>query len=264
MWLVSVVALSGCKKVEAAPEELDDLFHWFWQEYDEGTDEVLAGGLVNLHAAVGGNGLEEAFDGTVTDLAQSDAALVGVDADPALASGVFLVNTFPCGWSQLEEILSFGEQEQLYEGVYHAYERTYDSPRDAWLSGEDLRLAYLLEYEADVLGSNYTARIDGVIRRVADLGAETSPHGAFLAQRSVMPEPGEFEEGSGKTMDQDYQIEIYWSPAKGQVLHAYALWRQADWGSGFDSDNETAQRIMLNNLLSWDRDTAKLCEEGRP
>lgn len=261
MWLLSL--LPGCKKVEPAPAELDALFHWFWEQYDDGTDETLAGGLVNLHAAVKGGSLEEPFDGTVTDLSDAEAQQVGVSSDPSLAAGIFLVNTFPCAWDQLERILSYGPQDELYEGVYHSYTRDFEGSRDAWLAGDAPLLRYDLEYEADVLGSTYTATIDGVIRRVPDLGDDT-PHGPFLVQRSVMPQPGRFEGGSNKSMDQDYQLEVFWAPRRGQVHHAYAMWRQADWGSGFDSDNESAQRILLNNLLDWDGDTTTLCEEGRP
>lgn len=261
MWLLALAP--GCKKVEAAPAELDALFHWFWARADEGDDETLAGGLVNLHRAVDGGALDEPFDGTVTDLEQADADLVGVDADPTLAAGIFLVNPFPCGWDQLEQILSFGAQDQLYTGIYESYRRDFTVSRDAWLAGDEPVLRYDLAYTSKVLSSEYTAEIDGSIRRVPDLG-EATPHGRFLVQRSVMPEPGVFEEGSNKTMDQDYQLEVFWSPRPGQVVHAYAMWRQADWGAGFDSDNESAQRILLNNLLDWDADTVKLCEEGRP
>lgn len=264
MTLLVALSLSGCRKVEPAPAALDDLFHWFWQEVDDGDDETLAGGLANLHAAVDGNRVEEPSDGTVSDLTAAEARQVGVDADPTLAAGIFLVNTFDCDWGQLEEILSYGDQDELYEGVYHSYGRDFSVDRDAWLTGDPDRLEYVLTYESDVLGSTYTASSNGTIRRVEDVDPELNPLGTFLVQRSVMPEPGSFEEGSNKTMDQDYQLEIYWSSKKGRILHAYAMWRQADWGSGFDSDNATAQRILLNNLVSWDQDTADLCAEGRP
>ena len=86
--------------------------------------------------------------------------------------------------------------------------------------------------------------------------------GLWLLQLDLVS--GAFEEGSDKSMDQDYQLEIYWPRGPGRVVHAYAMWRQADWGSGFTSDDEGVQRILLNNLIAWDDDTEKLCEEGRP
>lgn len=264
MWLVAALSMSGCKKVEPAPAALDDLFHFYWQRIDGGTDEELAEALVNLHAAIDGDTLEDPVDGTVSDLTRAEADLVGVPADPSLAAGIFLANTFACDWGQLEEILSYGEQDELYEGVYNHYTRTFAADRDAWLAGQPDRLEYVLTYESVVLSSTYNASADGTLRRVDRPDPEWSPFGTFLVQRSVMPEPGAFEEGSSKSMDQDYQLEVYWSPEDGRILHAYAMWRQADWGAGIDSDSETAQRVLLNNLVAWDQDTESLCADGRP
>ena len=64
-------------------------------------------------------------------------------------------------------------------------------------------------------------------------------------------------------MDQDYQLEAYWTSG-GRVVHAYGMWRKASFGTGFDMESESSQRILLNNLLDWDEDTAALCAEGRP
>lgn len=261
---VLLLLVAGCKKVEPAPAELDDLFHWMWGRYDEGTDEELAEALINLDAAVDGATIEDATDGTLTDLTAEEVALVGVDADPSLAAGIFLANAFACDFDQLQEILSFGAQDELYEGIYEAYHRDFTASRDEWLAGAIPLLTYDLTYTSKVLSSTYTAEVDGRIRRVDAIDDELSPFGPFVMQRSVMPEPGAFEEGSDKTMDQDYQLEIYWPRGPDRVVHAYAMWRQADWGSGFDSDEEGVQRILLNNLIAWDGDTEKLCEEGRP
>ena len=64
-------------------------------------------------------------------------------------------------------------------------------------------------------------------------------------------------------MNQDYQLELYWTLGRARV-HAYGMWRQADFGSGFDMEGESASGTLLNNLLDWDDDTAALCAEGRP
>jgi hypothetical protein len=262
MWWLVVVA---CKDVEPAPEELDELLHWVWQRYDEGTDEELAEALRNLDRAVDGASFSEGSDGSLTRLSAEEAEIVGVtDRDPQLAPGVFLVNRFGCGMGQLEEILSYPDQSELYEGVYTDYGRTFDEPREQWLSGESPRVDYDIEYTASVLGAAYTARSRGALRRVPELDAESTPFGAFVIQRSYMPEPGAFEDASSsKTMEQDYQLELYWSRGE-EVLHAYGMWRQASYGSGIDMEDEGSQRILLNNLLSWDEDTASLCAEGRP
>jgi hypothetical protein len=262
MWWMLVVA---CKKVEPAPEELDELLHWVWQRYDEGTDEELAEALRNLDRAVDGATFEEGSDGSLSRLSSSEAELVGVtDRDPALAPGVFLVNRFVCGMGQLEEILSYPDQSELYEGVYTDYGRSFDTSREDWLAGSIPRLDYDIEYTASILGATYTARSRGALRRVPELDEESTPFGAFVLQRSYMPEPGVFEDASSsKTMDQDYQLELYWKRGD-ETLHAYGMWRQASYGSGIDMENDGSQRLLLNSLFDWDDDTATLCEEGRP
>ncbi|MEQ1501966.1 MAG: hypothetical protein ABMB14_07030 [Myxococcota bacterium] len=262
---VAWFAVVGCKKVEPAPAALDDLLHYVWQNYDPGDDPTLAEAVVNLDAAVDGDGLVDAFDGTVSRLTADEAALVGVtDRDPADAPGVFLVNAFDCDPGQLEEVLSYPDQSELYDGVYSAYARTFDASRDAWLAGTADRVDYDIDYTAELLGATYDAHSRGALRRVPELDAEATPFGAFVVQRSYMPHPGAFEGDSNKSMDQDYQLELYYPRGDGRVVHVYGLWRQADFGSGFDMEDEGSQRILLNNLLDWDDDTAALCAEGRP
>ena len=261
MLLLTVVA---CKAVDPAPAELDALLHYLWQRYDDEADDALAEAVVNLDAAVGGDVLAEPFDGAVTRLSEEEAAAVGVtDRDPGLAPGVYLVNAFDCPFDQLEEILSYGAQDELYEGVYDTYSRTFDADRDAWLGQPGGWLTYRIDYSASLLGASYSASSDGALRRIADQGNDLTPFGRSIAQRVVMPRPADFE-GDGKSLDQDYQLELYWPRGEGRVVHAYGLWRQADYGAGIDMEDEGTQRILLNNLLDWDDNTAALCAEGRP
>lgn len=256
MWFLVVIA---CKKVEPAPADLDGLLHQVWQQYDEGTDEVLGEAVVNLDGVVDGANLEEAFDGTISRLSVEEGAQVGVtDRDPTHAAGVFLVNTFDCGFDQLQEILSYPDQSALYDGVYSAYERTFDTPLEDWLAGDDPRVDYDIAYTASMLGAEYEARSRGALRRIEGTSLD-----GVVVQRSYMPEPGAFAGETNKSMNQDYQLELYWT-AGGHVVHAYGMWREADFGGGFDMEGESGQRILLNNLLDWDDDTAALCAEGRP
>ncbi len=260
-----LLALVACTAVEPAPAELDDPLHWIWQRYDEGSDQELAEGIRNLDAAVDGGAIDEAFDGSVSRLTADEAALVGVtDRDPALAPGVFLVNAFECAFGQLEEILSYQQQEELYDNVYDSYTRQFDTPRGEWLGAPDGTLTYDILYAASLLGASYDAESEGALRRVPDLGEDGLPWGRFIAQRSYMPERAAFEEGSNKTLDQDYQLELYWPRGGDRVVHVYGMWRQADFGGGFDMEDEGSQRLLLNSLLDWDDNTAELCAEGRP
>ncbi|MEQ1567805.1 MAG: hypothetical protein ABMA64_19350 [Myxococcota bacterium] len=257
MWLF----LTGCKGVEPAPTELDGLLHWMWQRYDETDDEAMAEALVNLDAAIDGASVDEPRDGTIARMTAEEAALVGVtDRDPQDAIGLYLVNAFPCEWDDLTRVLSYPQQEELYLDVYDTYARTFDagSARDPWLAGDQLRIDYDIDYSATVLGASYTVAARGALRTIPELDDEASPFGAFLVQRSYMPTPAVYAEETDKSLDQDYQLEVYWEHG-GQIVHAYGLWRQANYGTGFDSESESAQRLLLNELADWDTTTSESC-----
>jgi hypothetical protein len=171
---------------------------------------------------------------------------------------------FPCDFGQLTEILSYNDQSELYDGIYDAYSRDFEQSRDGFVEASLDRLDWSFQYTASLLGATYDADARGALRRIPELDDETTPFGAFIVQRSFMPQPAQFEEGSNKSLPQDYQLEVYWPRGGGEVLHGYALWREADFGSGFSMEDEGTQRILLNNLLDWDTNTTALCEEGRP
>lgn len=252
----------GCRKVEPAPEELDALMHWMWSRYEDGLDDQLAEGGGNLWDAVDGEGWTEAWDGSLTPLTRDEAASVGVtDRDPADAPGVFLVNAYTCSLGELESILLHEAQDELYEGVYDRYERTYTSSREDFEARRTLTMGWQVSYDASLFGTSYTAGIDGGLRAVPEM--EVSAHGDLLMARTVMPEPAEFE-GDGRSQPQDYQLEIWQPRGDGSLLHVYGLWRQADFGAGITSEGEGSQRILLNNLRQWDDETEGHCAAGRP
>jgi hypothetical protein len=256
------LALSACKKVEPAPKALDDLTHYFWQQFPDGEDAQLAEGVRNLHKAVDGGSLDELLDGTLTDLSRDEAELVGVNRDPKSAQGLFLVNTFDCELSQLEEIVSYVHQDELYPDTYSSYEREFSSDRGDFLSGDSDTLTWSVHYEVDDL-VDYSSDIKGGLRRVPTLDDEQSPYGDVLLARTYLPSPAKFDDPD-KSLDQDYQMEVYYERSGGEILHLYAIWRQADFGGTFTTDNEGFQRLMLNNLADWDDVTEERCAEGRP
>ncbi len=261
--LLAPAVLAGCRKIDPAPEELDALVHWMWSKYEDGTDEELAEGVTNLFAAVDGHPLEDAEDGTVSALTRDEAALVGVtDRDPADAPGVYLVNAYTCTLDQLQPILLYKAQDELYDGVYDRYVREYTSSRAEFEARTAPFMAWTVEYDASLLGAKYTAEIVGGLRFVPDLGDDRSPHGPALIARTYLPEPAAFE-SDNKSQEQDYQIEV-WTRRGGDLLHVYGLWRQADFGGGITSGDEGSQRILLNNLAKWDDTTEEHCLAGRP
>jgi len=261
MLLLALTLLPGCKKVEPAPEELDALLHYTWQKYDDGLEEELANAIVNFDDAVEGGELDPP-DGSVTDLSDDEIALVGVTDRPASdAAGLFMTNRFACSMKQLEEILSYGDQNELYDGVYESYARDFDGNRSEWLKTDAERLDYTIRYTSKipVLGGEYDAVAKGALRQVP------TEFGRAIVQRSYMPEPADFgPDEDKKYVDHDYQLEVYFDAGGGEVVHVYGMWRSALYGGTLDTDNSALQRTMLGNMFDWDDNTEKLCEEGRP
>ncbi|MBW2257952.1 MAG: hypothetical protein JRI25_25585 [Deltaproteobacteria bacterium] len=261
---IASLPLAACRGVDPAPEDLDALMHYLWERFEEGEDLEIHEGVVNLHDAVDGATLEDAWDGALTPLTPEQAALVGVDdRDPADAPGFVLVHPILCDLDHLDDILAHPDQDELYTGVYDAYQRTWTSDWDAYADGEVDILTWDLEYEASVLGSSYTGTAKGMLRRVRGIDEEVSPFGTVLLARAHMPVPVAFERGN-KSMDQDYQLEIYYDRADEEIVHTYGMWREADFGSGFTSESEVVQRLLLNGLEDWDHTTDDLCEDGVP
>lgn len=265
MLLLASLSLLACKKVEPAPADLDGLLHWFWQKYEAGEEEELHEGVVNAFDIVDVEALaEEVQDGSISDLDADEAALVGVtDRDPADAAGMYLLTVFDCDLQTLQEVVAAPDQDALYEGIYDDYERTFTGDDQAYLSGEEDLLAWDVWYAASYLGGSYEAESKGGLRRVPEIDAEVSPHGDVVLQRTWMPEPAVWE-SDGPSYDQDYQIEVYVDAGEGRVLHLYGLWRQAEYPGGFSSDNESVQRVLLNNLAKWDETTEGHCATGLP
>jgi hypothetical protein len=261
--VAGLAAVGGCKKVEPAPKELDRLFPWFFTGIEDRSDEELAEGLRNLHEQARKLGLGETHDGSISRLEAADLEGMGIERDPAKAAGVYLLNPLACGLGQLDRILSYKDQDELYEGVYDRYDREFTSERERYLNREVPELTWTVNYEATILGKSYESDIDGMLRAVPALDSEQSPYGEFLIARAYIPRPARFDSGNVR-LDQDYQIEIYYNAPGAGLLHAYGLWREADFGGGITSENEGSQRLLLNELAAWDEDTAALCEAGQP
>lgn len=265
-----LLALLACHSTRPAPDDLDGLAHWFWSHYDgadaadrgaePGDDAVLAASL-NLDAAVGE--LTKPMTGTLTDLSADEQAVLGLDApqDIAAAAGMFLMNTVPCSLDQIERITIALEQDALYPDTYTDYARSYTSDVDAYLARETPYLTWASSIDAEVLGAGYHEDIDGGARYVSD--PDGAAFGDMLMTRVYLPTPATFEDGNdAKSFTQDYQLEIYYSRDAGTVVHAYVLWRQMDYGGGLDTDDSSAQSLMLSALIDWDDANAGLCADG--
>lgn len=268
MWTMPLLLSAlGCKKVEDVPADLDGAMHFLWTHLEEGTDEELVSGVISLDGALGGATLEETTDGSISRLTAPEVEPLGVtDRDPALAAGIVMGNLITCNVEMVAEILTWPEQDVLYPGVYQSYARTYHGDIGTFLDGGADTLEWSLDYGAKVISSDYTGHTEALMRRVGTEAfgeEETSITKAYVV-RYFAPDPAVFEEGSSRTFEQDYQFEVYWNRGSGETLHAYSMWRQANWGVGFTSEDESVQRLLLNGMADWDKDTDDICAEGGP
>ena len=246
----------ACRAVEPAPEDLDGLFHFFWQEAEEGSTEELEAAQLNLEVAAKGSSLTEPLKGTITDLSNEEAALVDVDVDASISAGMFLINPVACTLEQIDRTIWWQKQDELYPD-YQNYKRDYLTDIDAYTSGESDRVSWTTSYTAgNILTGDYDSTVLGSLRKV--VGAEHT----FLIARAWIPAPAVFVK-EGPVFDQDFQMEIFYASGD-HLVHAYPLWRHLDIGSGLSTDDPGFQGTLLNELVAYDRDTEQLCADGIP
>ncbi len=256
MWFALLLA---CRHVEPAPPDVDELVRFYWTDF-EGEDAAMAQAVADTHLAIDGGTISERGDGTLTDLTAEDLVVVGMEGsvDPGLAAGVYLTNVVACDLDALERILYHLPQDELYTGEYDTYSRAYTTDFDAYAAREAATLSWEVDLGRQILGTALTEHLIGGIRRVPD-----TDFGPAIVARAWLPEPAVFE-GDNKTFDQDYQIELFYERAPGEVVHVYGLWRQVDLGSGLDQDSNLVAGPLLSAMAAWDDRTEELCAEGLP
>lgn len=252
-----LLSLFACKDVVEAPTDLDSLIKFTWSAFD-GSAEELGVAVTNLQDAADWQGLTEVQDGTVTDLSVDDLALVGLeDKDIAAAGGVYMLNSFACDFEQLQEILLYDHQEELFD-IYNRYERTFVGDEGAYRSGTAESVDWTVDYNANVLLEPYDTFLNEGIRRVT-----TETWGDIIQVRRAMPEPCVFEDSS-YIFDQDYTVRTFWERSPGEIVHLYGMWREVSIGGDLNADNEGIQRQLLDALKELDDDAAQHCLDGVP
>jgi hypothetical protein len=92
-----------------------------------------------------------------------------------------------------------------------------------------------------------------------EIDAEASPFGPTLVTRRFMTGPATFEKPD-YTYPQDWRLEAYYEVKPGVVVHAAAMWREADFGA-IQSSDEGVQRLVLNGMQDWDETSSAHCAE---
>ena len=260
MSLLLFLIVPACKSVDPAPTELDDLAHYFWDQFELSAEE-LAPALLNLDAAIGADTLDEHIDGSISDLSADQLAGVGLsDLDPTRGAGVFVANVVNCSLEDIERHTYALNQGDLHEGTYDSYERAYTSDFDAYTSREVDSLEWQSTYGVSGLGVEYSATLDGRLRYLPALDAQVTPYGDALVARAVLAEPA-YIDGSDneRGLMQDYQLEVYYPRSATETVHFYIIWREMIYTSSIDFDSESAQRLVLDGLIDWDNEAEEWC-----
>lgn len=85
------------------------------------------------------------------------------------------------------------------------------------------------------------------------------PYGPLLMSRAVLKEPAYFSGSDERALFQDYQLELYYERAPGEILHLYVIWRDMVPLANQDFSSESTQRLVLDGLAEWDEDAESYC-----
>ncbi|MGC6491511.1 MAG: hypothetical protein ACON5B_01610 [Myxococcota bacterium] len=261
--------LAGCKPYEPVPAEFDALVHRAWELWDVGSAEdmeALASAFTTVaptHPASDGP-----LRGSMARLTPAQRDVVPLEPrpladgtvglpDPADAAPMLVLNRFECTMAQFEPTVYHLAQDEIF-GFYDSYDRTYTSSLEDYLSGVNDRITWDVELEATVtLAGSYTETLSGGLRR-----AETAEGTLFLT-RTWIPRPAVWA-SENKSFDQDYQINLYMQETDDSIVHLQGVWRHLDLGALGTTESEFVVNTLMSSSIDWDRDTEKLCAEGRP
>lgn len=236
--------------VDPAPEDLDGLVHWLWDNHGVTTGADFGDTFTKVRSAL--DPLDSLITGDLSDLVP-DQTYGFNEGDPAQSRGLVIARTFPCTLEALAPILYALDQDAQYPDVYTDYRRTYTSDVGAFADGRSPTLSWEVTASATLLGVAYTEDLLGGLHQVdADAG------GPGLMARTWLPGPADFD-ADGWTWTQDFQIELWLEPTPGTLWHVYGLWRDMDLG-GLGMDNDGVASTTLDAMTDWDDQTALLCE----
>ncbi len=263
--LSAALGAGGCRPAPPlAPDELDDLIHFFFQEIDGGDADALGAGAVNLEAWYdGADDLEDGWStGRVSDLADAEIAALDMmthDPDPSLASGVYILLELDCSLEEVLEIYLEPDQLALFPGTYDDYQRTFDSDPDCFVPGSCDRVDWHSTIEDSIVG--LAMSYDLVTRLVRFRYDDPEGEGdQVVVGRNVMPAPAE-EAVAGAGFEQSYHIEAYVPRGSNRTLHLYGLWNYG-YLDGVPDDASFWPNQYRDGLIEWDERIFELCADG--
>lgn len=274
-----LAALFACAPLDPASEQVDGSAAWLYEHAATAEPASLAAAVTLIAEDVGADSLAEPLQTTMTALSAEAVAAVGRTAVEGLPpeeqvnvseadldagtyvrladqQGMMIATVIPCGLDEVEALIASPDQDEIHGG-YDAYERRWDDDGDAYFSGEADTLSWTTDYTVSVVGSTYSATIEGGLRRARSDGSEGFPFGDVVIGRAVLPEPGAFESGDGY-FRQDYQLDALWERAPGETVHLFGVWRDL-LVAGFHSSDEAFIGLVSDRSVEADEEIAALC-----
>ena len=253
----------GCKPVPPAPQELDDLTHFFFVEYDSADELTLVDGARNLSAWHDRQGHPDGVGGELTPIGGEHREAVGLDPDVSydFITGVFELAEHPgCDAQDLANIYLSNNQMELFPGNYDSYSRPRTDNFGCFRDGSCDEASYATSVEATQLGKTSQYGYEVEFKRIYD--EEGEPAGILC--RAWMPRPSEVDgETDGKSFfDQSYTIEVFVDRGEAGSLHHYGLWNSGGY-DGIDPDNNIWAQQYLKGIEDWNDRMSELCKDER-
>ncbi len=263
-WVAAVGLLSCSPPAAEAPSDLDGNLRWFWANSKDAKDAEVIEAALKLQVAGKADTLttDKPGRGFISRLSKDELVTVGLQDtnDPASARGFFITNVFPCSLDKLDAIVRAVDQKAQYPEAYDDYQRSYTSDADAYVNRTAPTLAWDVSLTAKLVTAPYTSTLKGGLRRVVPVNGKPA-FGPLLIARTWLPAPATFKNPDPATsFNQDYQIELFWERAPGEVFHAYGMWRDLRLGLGFTTEDNGVANTLMNGLIDWDKKTVELCK----
>ncbi len=273
--LACLLQTTGCRGPAEAPEDLDGLARFFFNRFAPKNDDLtdadpavsdaeIQDGIARLHDVLDGDALNEPQLGTLADITAEELATAGLpDADPQRPQGMFIADIVRCSLDRLEDIIRTDDQLSLYPEAYAAYSRVNDADRPQY---NPTWVSTFTSADNALFTNQFTAVTHSGLRKVPDVersSGEPAPFGRVLTSRVVMPEPATFEQPSDSVAYQnDFQVEVFYPRAEGELVHFYGMWRFMKLGVLGDSGSDLFIDQTTGGMIDWDKKTSVLCEEA--
>ncbi|MCP4871112.1 MAG: hypothetical protein GY898_20585 [Proteobacteria bacterium] len=291
LMLMAVVLASGCKPPPPAPEGLDASSAYLIREF-HAADDVFDAGLQGFMEWFDDEGFElvgeratsdttDAF--TVGDLSDTDISYLPVVSgrDIEAAAGIVSLSDMDCEVAQSEALLVRPDQFNVFADDWDAYDRTFDTDRDAY---EDATDYAPIDEAQDVFAEDWdggafasTLMITSNVGDPApELGglADLPGFPLFLHFRHGVHQRGEVampyyailsfnpdavsNEAETQHLHQSFTIEINIEQTPGRTLRMLALWTEIQ-GAGLSSDDALSLNYAVNKAQASAERLSAIC-----